>query len=172
MTNKGETQNTRLPLLCMAQSMARLRSERSFSHPKIPFSRLLASLRLIFHPRTPLEVAHAPSHTASVPDQSMPPVPGVDRSLPIDPDALRDHLIDLVSHLPPLLPDSCKWLERGDLEVIGERPIDVGGVADVWAGMMGARKVAIKSYRYYSSSDYLPTFVVSGVCPVAYVLSD
>jgi len=92
----------------------------------------------------------------------MPPPLGVERSLPIDPDALREHLVDLVSHLPPLLPDSCKWLEQGDLEFFGEQPIDAGGIADVWVGMMGDRKIAIKSYRYYSSSDYLPIYVVSG----------
>ena len=79
--------------------------------------------------------------------------------------AAREHLIDLVSRLPPLLPDSCEWLEQGALSVVGEHPVDAGSVADVWVGMMGHRKVAIKSYRYYSSSDYLPTYVVSYTWP-------
>jgi len=83
--------------------------------------------------------------------------------LPIDPDALREHLIDLVSHLPSLLPDNCKCLEPGDLEVVGEQPIGAGGVADVWVGMMGNCKVAIKSYRYCLSLDYLLTYVVSSL---------
>ena len=77
------------------------------------------------------------------------------------PGALHEHITNLVSHLPQLLPDSCEWLEQGSLEVVGDHPVDAGGVADVWVGMMGVRKVAIKSYRYYSSSDYLPTYVVS-----------
>lgn len=149
------------------------RCKRSCSHSKNPFSRLLTFLRLVLHPNSPLEVVDTSSPTTSAPDQSsVPPPPGVNRSPPIDPDALREHLIDLVSHLPPLLPDSCKWLERGDLEVVGGLPIDAGGVADIWVGMMGNRKVAIKSYRYCSSSDYLPTYVVSDTRPVAYVLPD
>ena len=47
------------------------------------------------------------------------------------------------------------------LEVVGEHPVDAGAVADVWIGMMGNRKVAIKSYRCYSSSEYLVTYMVS-----------
>ena len=146
----------------MSQSIAPFPSKLSPFHPKNHFLRLLTSLRLIFHSNTRLEEADIPSRTTSVPDQLVSPLLGVNRSLLIDPDALREHLIDLVSHLPPLRPDSYKWLEQGDLEVLGERPIDAGGVADVWVGMMGNRKIGIKSYRYYSSSDYLPTYVVSG----------
>ena len=146
----------------MSQSTVLFPSKLSSFYPKNHFLRLLTSLRLIFHPNTPLEGAGIPSRITSVPDQLVSPLLRVDRPLPIDPDALREHLIDLMSHLPPLLPDSCKWLEQGDLEVLGERPVDAGGVADVWVGMMGNRKIAIKSYRYYSSSDYLPTYVVSG----------
>jgi len=103
-----------------------------------------------------------PPRTTSRLDQSKPP---------LDPGTLREHLIDLVARLPPLLPGSCEWLEQGAFEVIGGRPIDAGSVADVWVGVMGNRRVAIKSYRYYSSSDYLPTYVVGGVWLVICVLS-
>jgi len=120
--------------------------------PKDLLSHLLTSLRPIFHPKSSLKVADMSSHAAGGLDQSKPSP---------DPGALHEHLIGLVSHPPPLLPDSCGWLERGALVVIGEHPIDAGSVADVWVGMMGNRKVAIKSYRYHSSSDYLPTYVVS-----------
>jgi hypothetical protein len=51
-------------------------------------------------------------------------------------------------------------LQQGALEVVEEFPIDGGSVADVLVGMMGNHKVAIKSYRCYSSSDRLPTYVV------------
>ena len=115
-------------------------------------SHLLTSLHSGLHPESSLREADMPSSTTSRPDQS---------KRPLDPGPLREHLIDLVTHLPPLLPDSCEWLEQGAFEVVGERPIDAGSVADVWIGMIGNRKVAIKSYRYYSSSDYLPTYVVS-----------
>ena len=93
-----------------------------------------------------------PSHTTCRFDHSVPP---------LDPAVLLERLIDLVSRLPPLLPDSCEWLDQGAVEFVGGRPVDAGSVADVWVGMMGNRTIAIKSYRYYSSSDYLPTYVVS-----------
>ena len=90
----------------------------------------------------------------------------------MDSRAAREHLIDLVSRLPPLLPDGCEWLEKGALQVIGEHPFDAGSIADVWVGLMGnRRKVAIKAYRYCSSSDYLPTYVVSETRPAVCVLS-
>jgi hypothetical protein len=147
----------------MAQPVTLLHSKRSSFHHKAPFSRLLASLRLIFHPKTLLEEVNVPPCTTNVPDQSESfPPDSIGQSFPIDPDAQCEHLIDLVSHLQSLLPGSCEWLEQRALEVVGEHPVDAGGVADVWLGMMGNRKVAIKSYRCYSSSDYLPTYVVSG----------
>ena len=86
--------------------------------------------------------------------------PEVDRPLPIDPNAISEHLVDLARHFRSLLPGS-ERVEEGTLEVIGERPVDAGGVADVWVGRMGNRKIAIKAYRYNSSSNYLSTFVVS-----------
>jgi hypothetical protein len=52
-------------------------------------------------------------------------------------------------------------LEQEDVKVIGARPIDAGGFADVWAGEMGDRKVAVKSYRCYASANYMPTYKVS-----------
>jgi hypothetical protein len=93
---------------------------------------------------------------------NQPESPEIDQSLPIDLVALCEHLVDLVLHLRPLLPDSCRWMEQGALEIIGAYPFAAGGIADVWVGIMGDRKVAIKSYRCYSSSNYLPTYVVSG----------
>ena len=147
----------------MTQPTALSRSKRSSSRPKVPFSCLLACFRLISHRTAPLEGADAN-------DQQLPP--GIDQSLSTDPGAVCEHLVDLVGHLRSLLPGSCEWLEQGSLEVVGEHPIDAGGVADIWVGNIGDRKVAIKVYRCYSSSNYLPTYVVSGVhlCYVFYSL--
>lgn len=111
-----------------------------------------------------------PSSIADVPDQWGPSSSEADQSLPIDPSALCEHIADLVPHLPLLLPASCKWLEQGALEVGGEHPINAGGVVDVWVGMMGDRKVAIKSYRCSSSSDHRLTHVVSGPRHTACIL--
>ena len=114
---------------------------------------LFTHLRLAFRPRISLEGVNVSS-------QSEPPE--IDQSLPIDLVALCEHLVDLVLHLRPLLPDSCRWMEQGALGIVGAYPFAAGGIADVWVGIMGDRKVAIKSYRCYSSSDYLSIYVVSG----------
>ena len=152
----------------MVEPVALLCSKLLPFHPKDLLPRLLASLHLVSHPKASAGWAGVPSRIATKPDQSEPSQPEVDRTLPIDTGALHEHLIDLVSHLPPLLPESCEWLEQGALEIVGGRPVDAGGVADVWAGMMGNRKVAIKSYRCHSSSDYLPNYVVSDAWPMVY----
>jgi len=145
----------------MAKPAALLRSILSPFRQQDLFCYALASLYLIFHPKNSAGGCDVPSPTTVRPDQSEPARPEIGQTSPIDPDALREHLTKLVSRLPPLLPDSCEWVERGALEVVGGLPIDAGGVADVWIGMMGNRKVVIKSYRYCLSSDYLPNYVVS-----------
>lgn len=101
--------------------------------------------------------------TTDIPNRPKPFPPEIDQSrLPVDSHGCGS-LVDLVSHLRPLLPGGCEWLGQGALDVIGEFPIGAGGIAEVWAGKMGSRKVAIKVYRCNSSSNCLPTYVVSGV---------
>ena len=126
------------------------------------FSRLLASLRLLLHLKTPLEGSDAPSRTTGAPDQSELFPLEIGQSPSIDPGPLCKHLAGLVRHLRSPLLASCEWLEQGALEFVGGRPIDAGGVADIWIGEMNNRKVAIKVYRCYSSSNNFPTYVVSG----------
>ena len=76
--------------------------------------------------------------------------------------ALPEHLIDVVHNLKPLLPVGCELLGLGELKTVGSRPIDAGGFADVWIGERNdGTMVAIKSYRYHSSSSCLPGFSVS-----------
>ena len=150
-----------LPPLDMAKPVNRLGPKPISYRLKGTFFCLLTSLRPAFHPKPSLGGGDIPSHTTGRSDQLVPSQPKVDHSLSAGSSAVREHLIDLVSHLPPLLPDSCEWLRKEALKVVGRHPIDAGGVADVWVGVMGDHKVAIKSYRYDSSSDYLPTYMVS-----------
>ena len=82
-------------------------------------------------------------------------------ALPVDPDALRRDLADLLLHLRESLPANCERLEQGTIEFIGQFAVDSGGTADVWKGNMGDSEVAIKHYRLYSSSNFLLTSVVS-----------
>lgn len=70
-------------------------------------------------------------------------------------------LVDLAGRLQPFLPSGYRWLGRDDLKVVGIRPFDAGGFADVWVGEVGNRTVALKSYRCFTSADYLPTYNVS-----------
>ena len=108
------------------------------------FSRLLASLRLLLHLKTPLEGSDAPSRTTGAPDQSELFPLEIGQSPSIDPGPLCEHLVGLVRHLRSPLLASCEWLERGALEFVGGRPIDAGGVADIWIGEMDNRNQGLQ----------------------------
>ena len=81
----------------------------------------------------------------------------IDHSLTID----LGTLVDLAGRLRPSLPPSCRWLRQEDLEVVGTRPVSAGGLADIWIGEIGNRKVAVKSYRCYASTSCMSTYKVS-----------
>jgi len=91
--------------------------------------------------------------------QSSPLV--TDHSLTAD----HDGSINLAGRLRSLLPPNHLWLGQDDLMVVGTCPIDAGGFADVWAGEIGNRKVAVKSYRRYASADYWQVYWVSDTLP-------
>ena len=146
----------------MTLPVAFSRPERSTFRPKCPLSRLITSIRLHFHPDMSLKGTDPTSCPIDAPVQSELLPTELDPSPRTDPNMLCEHLVGLVSRLRSLLPGSCGWLGQGGLEFVGEHPIDAGGAADVWAGKMGDRAVAIKAYRLYSSTDYAVTYVVSG----------
>ena len=76
-----------------------------------------------------------------------------------------ENLADAIRRLKPFLPAGCKLLGQGDLKVVGSRPIDAGGFADIWAGEMNdGTAVVIKSPRCHSSSSCLPAYSVSRSC--------
>jgi len=152
----------------MAQLIVPSRSKRSLYCPQDAFSCFLTYLRCLHHPKTLPEGVDAP--TVVISDQSGPPPQEFYQLPPVDPIPLCDCIVDLAPHLPSLLSASCEWLDRGALEVDGEHPVNAGGVADIWVGMMGNRKVAVKSYRRNSSSDHRMTYVVSSTWCVACVL--
>lgn len=140
------------------------------SHAGGTFSRLLVHLRLLFHPQgtsPPRGAQHEwcdePSCTTCLPDQSQSLPPEINLSPMINPGAPPEHLVNAVEDLKSFLPVGCDLLGQGDLKIIGSRPIDAGGFADVWLGEMNdGTVVAIKSHRYYSSSSCLPMYLVSG----------
>jgi len=103
----------------------------------------------------------APSHIPHIHDQPRLSPLVTDHSLTTD----HDGSINLAGRLRSLLPPNYLWLGQGDLMVVGTRPIDAGGFADVWAGEMGDRKVAVKSYRRYTSADYWKIYWVSDTRP-------
>ena len=144
----------------MAPSVTLLHSKRAPFRLNGQLSRLLTSLRLISHQNPSLEGVNVPSSTTNTHGQLESFPQETDRSLPIDPGAFCERLVDPVIHLQSLLPGSCEWLEQGELEVVGEHPLDAGCVADVRVGKMGDRKFAIKVYRCYSSSNCSSTYAV------------
>ena len=105
----------------------------------------------------------SPSHPTDAPDQPGQPAPEIEFGLPTNTGALGDLLVELVPQFQSLLPDTCKWLEEGAIEITCDRPADAGEVADILVGMMGHQMVAIKRYRFHSSSDYLPAYMVSAL---------
>ena len=70
-------------------------------------------------------------------------------------------LVHLAGRLQRILPPNYRWLGQEDLKVVGIHPIDAGSFADVWVGDMDDRRVAVKSYRCYTSGDGIPTYNVS-----------
>jgi len=69
--------------------------------------------------------------------------------------------VNLAGRLRQSLPSSYLWLGEGDLKVVGTRPIDAGGFADIWVGEVRGRKVAVKSYRCYLSANCTLIYEVS-----------
>ena len=125
-------------------------------------SRLFTYLCLLPHLDIPLEQAtDSSSYPADAPDQQVQPMAETALKLTTDTGALSELLVELVPQLRSLLPHSCQWLEEGAIEVICDRPINAGEVADILVCMIGDQKVAIKHYRFHSSSDYLPAYMVS-----------
>ena len=102
------------------------------------------------------------SHAVDLLDHSLSLPPEIDLSSLNNPGTPPEHLVDAVQNLGPFLPTGCELLGQGDLKIVGSSPVDAGGFADIWVGEMDdGTKVAIKSYRYYSSSSCLPTYLVS-----------
>ena len=112
----------------------------------------------------PRAVAH--THTRSIPKQAAcrPPSPLSSSEIqnpssPID-DLLCQHHLNLVREADPPLRSICNWLEEGDVYVFGGYPLRAGGFTDLWRGSLDNRKVAIKSYRRYLSTDPSRIFLV------------
>ena len=146
-------------------------SQSSPSRPSASFSRLFAYIRLLFRIGVSPEGIGSAPHTINIPDQVDPPTTEFDRPLPSDPAALCEFLYELASNLRSLLPGH-EWLEEEALKFVSDRPVDVGEVADIFVGARGDRKLVVKRYRFYPSSDYLPAYMVRvlidlWVCPTS-----
>lgn len=87
--------------------------------------------------------------------------PELDFSPMGNPGASPESLVDAVWNLKLSLSNRCRLLEQKDLKIVGICPIDAGGFADVWVGEVNGTTAAVKSYRCYTSSTCLPTFLVS-----------
>jgi len=136
-------------------------SQLSHLHPQDLLSRLRAYVRTLCHSETSQERAGSPSDPVNVPDPDVPAPAdlSIPELLPADPAASCALLYELTSQLRSWLP-CCRWLEEGTIKFVGDRPVDAGEVANIYLGMRGNRKVIVKCYRFYPSSDYFPTYMV------------
>ena len=132
-------------------------------HPLASLLRLCAYIRLLFQIKASSEGLGSPLHNTTIPYQVNPSIPEFDHPFPTDPAALCGLLDELARHLQSRVP-GCEWLEEGAIKFVGDRPIDVGEVANIFVGMRGNRKVAVKCYRFYPSLDYLPSYMVRVPC--------
>lgn len=105
-----------------------------------------------------------PSCDALIPYQSQSLPPQLDLSPFNDPNAPPERFVDAVQNLKKYLPSECGFLGQGDLKIIGPHPIDAGGFADVWVGEWNGTTVAVKSFRPYTSTNFLTIYSVSGKC--------
>lgn len=122
------------------------------SHSRIFLARLLASFPPVLRPRSPLGRADGLDLLES---SELEPL------LAANPDPPHGTHSDLLPHPQEPLPAGYERLEQEVLEIVGRFPASAGGTADVLEGRIGDRRVAIKSYRCYLSSDRLLTYVVS-----------
>ena len=133
------------------------------------FSRLLKHLALLFRlRRTPSppgdvqrEQGYLPYPCVLPPNQPQSLVPELDLSLMKSLETPPKCLADAVWGLEPFLPEGCELLGRRDLTITGSHPISAGGAANVWMGERNGTVVAVKSLRYYASSNDLDVYLVS-----------
>lgn len=131
------------------------------------FSRILKYPPLLFHPHwnSPRGVQHEPYGVSSCDIFEVGRLQSLqqelDLSLMNDLTTSPERLVHAVQSLKPFLPTGCELLGQGDLNIMGSRPVDAGGFADVWVGERNGVTVAIKSYRYYASSGRLHIYLVS-----------
>jgi len=104
-----------------------------------------------------LEGGEVLPHDIHPPGKSEKSPPETDHSITAD----VGILVNLADQFQLPLPPNCRRLGQGDLRIIGTRPVDAGGFADVWVGEMGDQMVVVKSYRYYASASCAPAYKVS-----------
>jgi len=67
--------------------------------------------------------------------------------------SLSKHYAQVAQNLRSSMSSTCRWLDPEDIELVGEHPIGAGGSANIWEVIYNGRKVVLKSYRCYVSSN-------------------
>ena len=83
----------------------------------------------------------------STQDPNSSPAPGSNDMLP------SSRYVESAQDLLPSLTSFCLRPSPEGINVVGNYPISAGGFADIWKGTLDGRRVALKSYRCYMSSD-------------------
>lgn len=67
--------------------------------------------------------------------------------------SLSQHPVWLARALKSFVPSTCRFLSPEDVTPTGSYPMAAGGFADIWEATYERRKVALKCYRYHSTSN-------------------
>lgn len=135
---------------------------RTLSHPLRYLCLLFYSYSISPSRRTQHEECNTSFRETIAPDwlHSLPP--GLDLSLINKTGASPERFVDAIRYLKPFLPPGYKLLEQGDLKVVGKFPVDADGFADLRIGEWNGTLVMVKSFRCYTSSNGLLSYLVSG----------
>ena len=133
-------------------------SSQSYSGPRRELGHLSSSLSTLGAPPRDVQLEAGGGPPRDFPSHDKP------EAFPQDigrlPAADPGTFVSLTGRLRLSLPPGCRWFGPEVLRVIGTCPVDAGGFADLWVGEMDDRKVAVKSYRCYSSASCTPTYKV------------
>ncbi|KAF9646932.1 kinase-like protein [Thelephora ganbajun] len=135
-------------------------TENPVSYFEMFMSAVIPSEHLLFNARDTLSRLLLASCDVDAPDKPQSLPSEIVLSPMYNPGTPPEYLVDAVWHLKPFLPVGCGLLGQRDLKIVGSCPVDAGGFSDLWVGERNdGTVVAVKSYRYYSSSSCLPIYL-------------
>lgn len=120
--------------------------------------RFLRGVNDAYSPAVPIPFAPGiPVGTKSVGSQHSNSSPTPD----LDDMVISQPYVEIARSIRPSLPLGYQWLVPDDVEIVGGFPIAAGGFSDIYEAIYDGCKVALKSYRIYTSFDVTQVVAVS-----------